>query len=91
MPNLNRREALSALAALPMVSAVKVADEEPMPIVAVIEIPQRLSSESLLRLRDLFAEKCGGKLPFPVIVLEHGATINFISQKKAEEIAKSNA
>lgn len=87
---MNRREAMAAIAAMPMVGTVKVIDPEPMPLFAVIEFEQRVSCEARKLLIEEWHKAFVGKPPFPILILQDGAKIKFCSREAAEAEA-SNA
>lgn len=87
---MNRRDALTAIASLPVVGSLKVVQSEPMPVLAVLEFDDYLPERAFVSIREQWRELFGDKPPFPVMILEGGAKMNFVSQKKAEEIARNN-
>lgn len=86
---MNRRDALAAIAAMPVVGSVTIVDKsEAMPILAVFEFPQKLTSETRARIRQEWKEVFSGRPPFPALLLDGGARVNFVSRERAEQMAK---
>lgn len=83
---MNRREALTALAAMPVVGGtIRTVEKEPLPLFAVLEVENHLSDEARTCLVRAFQEAFTGPPPFPIVVLDGGMKIKLATKEQIVE------